>query len=111
MAQDQSVLDVLLKSDRLLELTPRVYGGLQGPYNRRNAYGAALSYGPVLAANPRARPMLDSVVEHSFCGKASLLAELGIPKGEIVYPLRVHLEPRDIRGRAPQWQTEFLVQC
>src|SRR5262249_23441171 len=26
-----------------LELTPELYGRLQGPYNRRNVYGAALS--------------------------------------------------------------------
>jgi hypothetical protein len=93
------------------ELTPKSYRGLQGPYNRRNAYGAALSYGPVLAAIPRARPMLESVVRHSFCGNAPLLAELGIPGNEIIYPLHVRLEPRDQASRAPQWQTDFPVQC
>src|SRR5438270_9821355 len=31
-----------------LELTPEVYSRLRGPYNRRNVYGAALAYGPVL---------------------------------------------------------------
>jgi hypothetical protein len=45
-----------------LELTPREYRKVQGPYNRRNAYGAALSYAPVLVANPRTRAMHQSVI-------------------------------------------------
>jgi hypothetical protein len=94
-----------------LELTPRSYRDLQGPYNRRNAYGAALSYGPVLAANERTRPMFDSVMRHSFCGSAPLLRELGIPSGELVYPVHIRLEPREQKSRAPDWQTEFSVQC
>ena len=94
-----------------LELTPRTYRGLEGPYNRRNAYGAALSYGPVLAANPRTRPMLDSVVSYAFCGDAPLLGELGIVRDEVTYPLRVRLEPREAKSRAPQWQTSIDIGC
>src|SRR4051812_27364361 len=30
------------------KLTPKLYQQLRGPYNRRNVYGAALSYGPKL---------------------------------------------------------------
>src|SRR5882672_3820600 len=40
-----------------LELTPQVYSGIGGPYNRRNVYGAVFSYAPVLEANPATRPM------------------------------------------------------
>ena len=29
-------------------ITPEMYGNLRGPYNRRNVYGAALSYAPRL---------------------------------------------------------------
>src|SRR5687767_15861051 len=36
-----------------LPLTPEVYGRMRGPYNRRNVYGAALAYGPVLPAELR----------------------------------------------------------
>src|SRR5712691_6455142 len=32
-----------------LRLTPEVYARLAGPYIRRNVYGAALAYGPVLS--------------------------------------------------------------
>ncbi len=31
-----------------MEITPEVYSRLAGPYNRRNVYGAALSYAPRL---------------------------------------------------------------
>lgn len=94
-----------------LELTPSTYRRLQGPYNRRNAYGAALSYGPVLAANPRTRPMLDLVMDHAFCGDAPLLGELGIQKDDIVYPLIVRLEPRQADYDTARWQTTFPVEC
>ena len=79
---------------QVLELTPRTYRSLEGPYNRRNAYGAALSYAPVLAANPRTRPMLDAVTRHAFCDEAPLLRELGIARESVSSPLRVRLEPR-----------------
>jgi hypothetical protein len=61
-----------------LELTPEVYARLHGPYNRRNVYGAALAYGPVLPADLR-----DPVMRYALCGDAPLLRELGIEAGEI----------------------------
>ena len=65
-------------SRHTLELTPHVYRGLRGPYNRRNVYGAAIAYAPVLTRNPRAGRCL-SGPHHGFCGRAPLLTELGIP--------------------------------
>lgn len=94
-----------------LELTPQVYKRLQGPYNRRNAYGAAISYAPVLVSNPRTRPMMEDVARYGFCSNAPLLAELGIPRDNLVYPLRVRLEPRDEHSRSSQWQHEFTISC
>lgn len=94
-----------------LELTPQVYRGLQGPYNRRNAYGAAVSYAPVLVSNPHTRPMMEHVARYGFCNNAPLLAELGIPRDQLVYPLRVRLEPRDERSRSSRWQHEFTISC
>ncbi|HJY77740.1 MAG TPA: hypothetical protein VKE95_13980 [Burkholderiales bacterium] len=94
-----------------LELTPRVYRRLEGPYNRRNAYGAALSYAPVLASNPRTRPMLEQVTQFGFCGRAPLLRELQIPAERIVYPMSVRLEPRETASRAAIWQTTFQIDC
>lgn len=94
-----------------LELTPQVYRRLEGPYNRRNAYGAALSYAPVLASNPRTRPMLEQVTQFGFCGDARLLRELQIPAGRIVYPVIVRLEPREGASSAATWQRTFRIDC
>jgi hypothetical protein len=55
------------------ELTPELYSRMRGPYNRRNVYGAALAYAPVLPAALR-----DPVTKHALCGDAPLLRELGL---------------------------------
>ncbi|MGH9903552.1 MAG: hypothetical protein ACRD68_17235, partial [Pyrinomonadaceae bacterium] len=55
---------------RSVKVTPEIYSRLRGPYNRRNVYGAALAYGPVLAADRRSRPMLESVMKYALCGGA-----------------------------------------
>jgi hypothetical protein len=94
-----------------LEITPNNYRGVQGPYNRRNAYGAALSYGPVLESNEKTRPMLHSVMHYAFCGPAPLLRELYIPPQQVRYPLQIRLEPREARSKAGKWQTIFKVNC
>jgi hypothetical protein len=94
-----------------LELTPQTYRGLKGPYNRRNAYGAAISYAPVLVSNPRTKPMIDAVARHGFCGDAPLLSELSIPRDRVVYPLRVRLVPLDEQSRSSKWQHEFSISC
>ncbi len=61
-----------------LDLTSTVAARIQGPYNRRNVYGAALAYGPVLAMDASGRRMLAEVLDYGLCGKAPLLTELGI---------------------------------
>jgi len=66
---------------------------LAGPYNRRNVYGAALAYGPILAADPRTRPMLDGVLARALCGERALLAELGVDRARIVGGVRIVYEP------------------
>ena len=38
-----------------VELTPELYSRVRGPYNRRNVFGAALAYAPILSADPRTR--------------------------------------------------------
>jgi hypothetical protein len=79
--------------EHVLRLTPEVYGRLRGPYNRRNVYGAALAYGPVLATNARTEPMFRCVMRYALCGDAPLLAELGIDSADIVGSVRVRYEP------------------
>lgn len=71
-----------------LELTPEVYSRLQGPYNRRNVYGAALAYGPVLPAELR-----DPVMRYALCGDAPVLRELGIDPASVRGRVGVRYEP------------------
>lgn len=72
-----------------LELTPEVYARMRGPYNRRNVYGAALAYGPVLPKELR-----DPVMRYALCGEAPLLRELGIDPEQVRGPVGVRYEPR-----------------
>ena len=76
-----------------LEITPEIYSRLQGPYNRRNVYGAAMAYGPILASDDRTRPMFNSVFRFALCGKAPLLKEFGIDPSRVNGPVRVRFEP------------------
>lgn len=79
---------------RTLELTPQVYQRLRGPYNRRNAYGAALAYGPVLASDSASRPMFEAVMRRALCGERPLLREMGIDPARVVGAVRVRYTPR-----------------
>ena len=54
-----------------VELTPELYSRIRGPYNRRNVFGAALAYGPVLPPSLR-----DPVTKYALCDDAPLLREL-----------------------------------
>ncbi|MCK7595325.1 hypothetical protein [Pseudomarimonas salicorniae] len=74
-----------------LTLEPSRYRRIQGPYNRRNVYGAALAYGPLLRHDPRLRPMQESVMRYAFCEPGPLHAELGLPAG--ARDLRVSVHP------------------
>ncbi len=87
-----------------VEVTPKIYSRLRGPYNRRNVYGAALAYAPVIPASMR-----DPVMRHALCGSAPLLHELGIEKN-VEQPTVVVLEPLagTSLGSLP---TRFPVSC
>jgi hypothetical protein len=78
---------------RELQLTPEIYQRLEGPYNRRNVYGAVLAGGPVMATDERLIRMYRSVSEYALCGQAPLLRELGIDPAEVAGPMRVRYEP------------------
>jgi hypothetical protein len=74
--------------EHALLLTPEIYGRIRGPYNRRNVYGAALAYGPVLPESLR-----DPVMRYALCGEAPLLRELGIDPDDIAGRVRICYEP------------------
>ena len=95
---------------RSLVLTPEVYARLEGPYNRRNAYGAALAAGPVLAADSRTAPMLRAVMAYGLCGDAPVLRELGIDPSA-VNDLRIRYEPVAGTKMDPALPREIEAAC
>lgn len=64
---------------RTLALDPQTYAKLDGPYNRRNVYGAAFAYGPLLRDDPKLRPMQESVMYYALCEPGHLRTDFGIP--------------------------------
>ena len=76
-----------------VEITRTVVERLRGPYNRRNVFGAALAYGPVLAATPQTRPLLDAILRSGLCGNRPLMRELGLDAGDDASRVRVRFEP------------------
>jgi hypothetical protein len=80
---------------RSREVDSELYARLRGPYNRRNVYGAALAYGPVLAADPRTAPMLDAVLRRALGEPRPLLRELGIDPDDVVGGVELRYEPRE----------------
>lgn len=76
-----------------LEITQEVYAKLEGPYNRRNVYGAVLAYGPILSVDELTKPMFLSACRYALCGKAPVLKEFGIDPKSIAGPVRVRFEP------------------
>ncbi len=55
-------------------LTPEMAARIQGPYNRRNVYGAILSYGPILDAQASTKALYEAVLSQG----SALFQELGI---------------------------------
>jgi len=98
--------------DHSLHITPAVYyHGMEGPYNRRNAYGAALSYGPVLYANEKTRPMFESVAQFAACGSAPVLHELGVDPATVAGPVTVRLAPRQKLPDNHTWRLSHAIPC
>ena len=78
---------------QVLELTPEVYSRLRGPYNRRNIFGAAMAYGPVLSTTEATAPMFQAVAGYALTGEAPVLREMGIDPATIQGPVRLRFVP------------------
>ena len=76
-----------------VEVTREIAARLRGPYNRRNVFGAALAYGPVLATTPQTKPLLDAILRSGLCNDRSLLRELRLDPGDDPSRVRVRFEP------------------
>ena len=84
------------------QITPELYAQLSGPYNRRNAYGAALSFAPRL---PEA--MWRSVAQHGLREGGPLRRELGLP--DDAGRMSVQIKTRT-RGRDDGWELEVPLE-
>lgn len=79
-------------------ITPELYGQLTGPYNRRNVYGAALSYAPRLP-----RPLWEAVYCYGLGRNGPLRSELGL--GTDARDIAVIIKTAT-RGRSDIWTLE-----
>jgi hypothetical protein len=81
-----------------IPITPELYSRLGGSYNRRNAYGAALSYAPRLP-----RPVWERVASFGLGPSGPLRRELALPQEAKNFTL--HIATRT-RGRGDTWQLQ-----
>lgn len=81
-----------------LPITPELYARLRGAYNRRNVYGAALSYAPRLP-----EPLWRAVFEYAFAADGPLRREFGLPAD--AQQIAVEIRTRT-RGRTDVWRLE-----
>ena len=90
-----------------LRLSPEVNARVRGPYNRRNAYGAVISYGPVLASSSQTLPMFESALRYGLCSAGGVASDVGLG-GRRFYAVDVIA-----RGTDPNsaWPTRFEVDC
>ena len=94
-AADFTILYELADQDVELAVLPELYQRLGGPYNRRNVYGAALSYAPVLPEK-----IWQAVFRYSLKSSGPFIAELGIPADASRVRIRVRAKTR---GSGEEW--------
>jgi hypothetical protein len=80
-------------------VTPELYGEFQGPYNRRNVYGAVLSYGPRLTKDSE-RPLVEAVLKYAFCDRGPLAAMFTLDGGRLNRVL-IHARSKARDGGGP----------
>ena len=81
-----------------VRITPEVYGRLGGPYNRRNVYGAALSYAPRLP-----EPLWTAVYCYGMVPGGPLRRELGFRSDDTGFSITIRTRTR---GRSDTWTFE-----
>lgn len=94
---------------RVLEMSSTLQARMRGPYNRRNAYGAIMAFGPILQVQPSTRSMFLSVARHALCADAPLLRELGIDPTTIRGVRILEQLPRE--GTRTQLALSLEVPC
>jgi hypothetical protein len=56
---------------RVIQITPERYAALDGPYNRRNMYGAAFAFGSVMKY-PEEEALVTQILRYGFCNEGPL---------------------------------------
>ena len=79
-----------------LKLTPELYAKLEGPYNRRNVYGAALSFAPRLP-----EPLWRAVFNYALAPQGPMRVELGLPVNATNLSVLIHTRTQ---GRTDRWE-------
>jgi len=77
-----------------IKITPEIYSKLKGPYNRRNIFGAAISYGPVLPED-----LWKSVINYGLCNDI-LNNELEVPVTKKDFSILIQTRTK---GKSDQW--------
>jgi hypothetical protein len=78
-----------------IRITPELYSRMPGPYNRRNVYGAALSFGPKLPES-----LWRPVFEYGLGARGALTHEFNLPCNTT--NVSVTIQTRTA-GRADRW--------
>lgn len=86
------------------KVTADIYDRANGPYNRRNPYGAVLAYGPMLT-KPHELILRDEIMQYASCGEGSFMREIGLLKP--ISSINVLVKSKTIAK--PEWQ--FSVNC
>jgi hypothetical protein len=86
-----------------VRITPEIYGRLGGPYNRRNVYGAALSYAPRLP-----EPLWTAVYCYGMAPGGPLRRELGFRPDDSDFSVRIRTLTR---GRSDAWTFEPVCRA
>lgn len=78
------------------EITPELYAKLQGPYFRRNVYGAAIAYAPRLS-----EPVRQTVWRYALQKPGVLREVLQIPHDAEQVKIQIQTQTR---GRTERWE-------
>ncbi|MBI4179232.1 hypothetical protein HY522_07410 [bacterium] len=78
-----------------ISITPELYQHMGGPYNRRNVYGAALSYAPRIPQR-----LFESVFCSGFGATGPLRKEFGLPEDTQRVSIVIRTKTR---GRSDTW--------
>lgn len=81
------------KTEKVL-MTPELYSKLKGPYNRRNIFGAAIAYGPVLPEK-----VWKPILHYGICNDV-LSDELDLPFDKSSFTVEITTRTKD---RNDQW--------